>query len=126
MSIPNHLRPPASRRSGPSRRAIGWERILARLICEAGLPPPVIEHPFSRELGRRHRFDLAWPARMIALEVDGGIWKRGGGRHNRPSGFLRDAEKFNLAAQLGWRVLRCTPDDIRAGRALQLVRDSLA
>lgn len=108
------------------RRAITWERILARLIAEAGLPAPVLEHPFSKELGRKHRFDLAWKQRMLALEVDGGIWKRGGGRHNRPSGFLRDAEKFNLAAQLGWRVLRCTPDDIKAGRALQLIREALA
>jgi len=106
-------------------RGIGWERILARLVLEVGLPKPVIEHPFAKPLGRRHRFDLAWPERMLALEIDGGVWIRGGGRHNRGAGFLRDQEKFNLATQLGWRVLRCTPDDIRQGKALQLLRANL-
>lgn len=108
------------------RRGIGWEKIVARLVVEEGLPKPVIEYPFSRSLGRRHRFDLAWPERMLALEIDGGVWMRGGGRHNRGSGFLRDQEKFNLAAQLGWRILRCTPDDIKQGKILKLLREILA
>lgn len=124
MSIPQ--RPPRGRpRARSTRRAIGWERILARLVVEAGLPRPTLEHPFSKELGRKHRFDLAWPERMLALEIDGGVWLAGGGRHNRGSGFLKDQEKFNLAAQLGWRVLRCTPSDVSQGRALQLLRESL-
>lgn len=124
MSIADHPRR-AARARRPTRRAIGWERILARLILEAGLPAPVIEHPFSKELGRKHRFDLAWKDRMLALEIEGGIWTRGGGRHNRGSGYLRDIEKYNLAAQLGWKVLRCTPQDINTGKALVLVRENL-
>jgi very-short-patch-repair endonuclease len=71
--------------------------------CRAfDLPEPVAEYRFAEE--RRFRFDWAWPERRIAVEEDGGIWIRG--RHNHPAGYLRDMEKLNLAAELGWRVLR--------------------
>lgn len=105
------------------RRGIGWERILMRLIVDEGLPKPICEHPFSKAVGRRHRFDLAWPEQMLALEIDGGVWI--GGRHNRGSGFLRDQEKGNLAVLLGWRVLHCTPQDIQKGATLLLLKEAL-
>lgn len=56
--------------------------------------------------GRRFRFDYALPEKMIAVEVDGGIWKLG--RHNRPQTFQRDLEKFNRASAMGWRIFRYT------------------
>lgn len=56
---------------------------------------------------RKWRFDYAVPARRVAIEVEGGVWTYG--RHNRAAGFLKDIEKYNAAAALGWRVLRCTP-----------------
>ena len=46
----------------------------------------------------------------MALEIEGGVFSRG--RHVRPMGFLADMEKYNAAAVLGWRVLRCTPDTL--------------
>ena len=39
---------------------------------------------------------------MIAVEIDGGQWVTGGGRHNTD----KDREKINTAAIMGWRVLR--------------------
>jgi very-short-patch-repair endonuclease len=51
---------------------------------------------------RRWRFDYAWPAQRLAVEVDGGQWSPRGGRHNTDG----DREKLNAAAELGWRVLR--------------------
>lgn len=90
------------------------------LICKAdGLPMPTPEYRFHLE--RRFRFDYAWPEQLIALEVDGGVWTRG--RHTRGSGFMRDQEKTNLAALLGWRVFRCTPQTIHT--AMQLVKEAL-
>jgi hypothetical protein len=81
----------------------------------AKIEPPVSEYRFAPP--RRWRFDLAWPAHMTALEIEGGIWKYG--RHNRPGGFLRDAEKYNEAAILGWKVIRVTHQQLNDGTALK-------
>lgn len=59
---------------------------------------------------RRWRFDYAvWIEEDLkfAVEVEGGVWI--GGRHNRPSGFLRDIEKYNTASSLGWLLFRVVP-----------------
>jgi len=65
---------------------------------------PVREFMFSPP--RRWRFDFAYPDKKIAIECEGGIWS--GGRHSRGSGFVKDCEKYNTAAKLGWRVFRYT------------------
>lgn len=72
------------------------------------LPTPVTEFRFHGE--RMWRFDYAWPPQKIALEVEGGIWTQG--RHTRGKGVLGDMQKYNAAAVLGWRLLRCTPDQL--------------
>lgn len=66
----------------------------------ADLPAGKREYRFHKT--RRWRFDWAWPARKIAVEIDGGQWVRGGGRHNSD----KDREKMNEAMVNGWRVLR--------------------
>lgn len=63
---------------------------------------PVIEHRFAPP--RRWRFDIAFPDALVAVELEGGEFIAG--RHTRPLGFLRDCEKYNLAAERGWCVLR--------------------
>ena len=76
--------------------------LFLSLLREANVPAPVLELKFTPD--RRWRFDFAWPERMVAVECEGGVWNYG--RHNRPSGFIRDCEKYSKAAELGWRVLR--------------------
>lgn len=88
-------------------------------IAFHGLPTPIPEYRFHPS--RRWRFDFAWPERMIALEIEGGVWQSG--RHTRPSGFLGDIEKYNAAAAMGWRVFRCTPADIKSGKAAAMMRE---
>ncbi|OQC57677.1 MAG: hypothetical protein BWX54_01130 [Verrucomicrobia bacterium ADurb.Bin018] len=97
------------------------EELLYRTICNTQLPLPVREYVFANP--RRWRFDLAWPERKIAVEIEGGVWILG--RHQRPDGFRRDIDKYNRATLLGWRVLRVTPDMIVSGEALDLVREAL-
>lgn len=59
---------------------------------------------------------------MVALEVDGGQWKAGGGRHNKDS----DRIKLNLAAIMGWRVLRFSYAMLRDEAAcLDVIRRAL-
>ncbi len=66
---------------------------------------PTAEHRFHAQ--RKWRFDYAFVAERVALEVEGGVYS--GGRHTRPAGFLGDMAKHNEAAVDGWLVLRCTP-----------------
>ncbi len=59
---------------------------------------------------RKWRFDFAWPEHKVAMEIEGAVWVRG--RHTRGSGFVKDMEKYNAAASLGWRVFRFTPQQV--------------
>ena len=70
-----------------------------------GLPAPIAEMRFHP--ARRWRFDFAWPDHRVAIEIEGGVWTAG--RHTRGQGFLSDIEKYNAAAELGWRLLRYPP-----------------
>lgn len=84
-------------------------KVLAQLV---GLPDPATELLFHPK--RRWRLDFAWPTRMIALEVHGGI--HSGGRHTRGRGFVEDRAKMNEATLLGWTVLEVTPEHIKSGQ----------
>jgi hypothetical protein len=65
------------------------------------------EHKFAD--GRRFRFDY-YSTTGVAIELEGGVWTRG--RHTRPSGFLNDMEKYNLASSMGVLVFRVPSHDI--------------
>jgi len=81
---------------------------FARLCWKYGLPIPAPEFQFHPS--RRWRFDYAWPDHKLALEVEGGIWRKGGGAHSHPLNIERDCEKYSEAALLGWRILRAAPE----------------
>lgn len=66
---------------------------------------PIAELNFDASIGRRHRFDWAFPAESVAVEVDGGSYSYRGGRHATDS----DREKLNIAASMGWIVFRFSP-----------------
>ena len=78
-------------------------------ICKAeGLPVPEAEFRFAPP--RRWRFDWAWPDHKIALECQGGLFVQG--RHSRGPALLKEHEKLNAAAAMGWRVLFTTPSQL--------------
>lgn len=95
---------------------------LRRQIADAGLPEPRVEVVFHPT--RKWRLDLAWPDRMLAAEVDGGVWTSG--RHTRGAGFIEDCVKLNAALVLGWRVLRFPGPHVKNGAALKTLREALA
>jgi hypothetical protein len=137
---PDLLRQPPPRWTMP-RDMSGFSNLEADLLAaihSAGLPQPeweylfapgCCEHPKAKHRrgcgcepahehvpGRRWRFDFAWPAYMVAAECEGGTWS--GGRHTTGTGFEKDAEKYNAATVLGWRVVRFTQRQITSGEAL--------
>lgn len=127
---------PVGRRKGrsPSRKPSGGNAALRRLLrptpadrlirmlTEHGLGPFETEYPFARAaLNRGWLFDIAWPRLGVAVEIEGGIFGKGGpdggkpcvlckqmpkGAHGSASGILRDIEKYNAGLMLGWRIYR--------------------
>ena len=77
-----------------------------------GLQEPVTEHRFHPVC--KWRFDYAWPASRMAVEVEGIFYSAGQGksRHQTGKGYSADMEKYNAAIELGWRVLRYAPNKI--------------
>jgi hypothetical protein len=61
---------------------------------------------------RKWRFDFAWPALLVAVEIEGLVVRKLGGqlvlggRHATIGGFQEDCIKYAEAACLGWHVLR--------------------
>lgn len=67
----------------------------------------VREHKFDDE--RRWKFDLAWPEIRLAVEVNGGRYCYGGGRHAGQE----DNDKMLEARRAGWVVWEITTDALR-------------
>jgi len=65
----------------------------------------------SKELkfapGRKYSSDYAIESIKILIEYEGGIFMQRGG-HNSPTGIQRDIDKYRLAEELGFTVLRLT------------------
>ncbi len=99
------------------------EATMAAQIDQSDLPPPSPEYPFAKDLGRKWRFDFAWPEYKVALEVEGGTWV--GGAHTRGRGYESDVEKYNVAGIAGWLVIRATNHMVNDERALNTVRTAL-
>lgn len=68
---------------------------------------------------RKWRFDFALVDQKIAIELEGGIWTNGA--HSRGAHFNSDAEKYNQANLLGWRVFRLTTDMISATHIMPII-----
>lgn len=56
---------------------------------------------------RKWRFDYAFPQLKVAIEYEG-IFGGGKSRHTTVTGYTEDADKYNQAQALGWKVFRYT------------------
>jgi hypothetical protein len=77
------------------------EMRLARLITQAGLPPPVQQH-WVRFEADRFRLDFAYPDHKVAIEYDG--WDA----HRSRTSFDADRRRDRILQLAGWTVLRIT------------------
>lgn len=102
---------------------MGMALSLALQLQASALPASEPEYEFALAIGRKWRFDHAWPEWKVAAEREGGVWT--GGRHTRPKGFLGDLDKYNHCAVMGWMLVRYTPQMEADGRALALVAEAL-
>lgn len=94
------------------------------LIAWKALGGPRPEREFRFAPDRKWRFDFAWPAARIAVEIEGGIAEGAGrGAHLRMKGFLEDTTKYNRAAVLGWRVWRLAPSQIQPAALEEIIAE---
>jgi very-short-patch-repair endonuclease len=103
------------RKPVPKAPSEGEETFMLHWRARHGDLPVEREYQFA--LPRKFRFDFAWPEERLAVEIDGGT-KFGKSRHSRGEGFENDCRKLNLAAKLGWRVLRYTTAMVKSGEAI--------
>lgn len=75
-------------------------RVLC-LLVSSGFPPPVQQHRL-RLGGRTFKIDLAYPARRLAIELDG--WEH----HRTRTAFDDDRSRANLLVADGWSLVRFT------------------
>lgn len=82
---------------------------------------PALEREFHFHPTRKWRSDFAHLPTRTLIEIEGGIFLRNGGRHNRGSGYAKDAEKYLEAAMGGWTVLRLSEKQLEIGMIEKIV-----
>lgn len=97
-----------------------WENLLAAHLKLKRVTGWEREYQFAQHIGRRWRFDFSFQELKLAVEVEGGEWVQG--RHCRPRGFREDCDKYNAAAEAGWRVLRFVPAQIKSAEAVNQIQ----
>lgn len=78
------------------------------------------EYRFAPPRKWRADFMLQHNNKRVLVEVEGG--RHVYGRHNRPTGFAADTEKYNAAAAAGWVVLRFVPERVGDWSAVAEIR----
>lgn len=69
---------------------------------------------------RKYAADFGFPSRRVLVEVDGGAHYAGRARG------AYDTERRGLAASIGWTICPVTPDQVRDGTGIELVKSALA
>lgn len=138
---------PTGKIKGKSKKSELEERFADLWKRHAAAPEPVTQLKFAKDKeDRNFRFDFAWPEARVAVEIDGGTTgrlvkchrcgetlrsRKANGQPGKPmmvpmashgsaEAIQRDCEKANLAAELGWAVLRFTRKDLDA-RPIQVI-----
>ena len=128
---------------------------FADQCAERALPDHEREFYFAKEIGRRWRFDFAWPLHRLAVEIEGLVVFRGWlaklagpapivrdgyvtnvvsvqsqmivmGAHATITGFREDCEKYAWARALGWSVIRFEQSQVRDKFAIDMTARCLA
>lgn len=103
-------------RKGIRKRLVGTfevvdDKVFLRCCEQGGLPMPKVEYIFHPDRSWKFDYYFEHGDKRCALEVEGGIFRKGGGAHSSVGGILRDMEKYNAAAVMGIYVYRVLPRD---------------
>lgn len=96
-----------------------FENLLDFQLKAAGVDSFERQYRFIE--GRKFSADFAWPRYRLAVEVQGGIWRKGGGAHSHPTMIERDIEKIQVGLTNGWAILPVTSDQVKRGEALRVI-----
>jgi hypothetical protein len=103
------------RAAGPPASASRLERLLFKIIADAGLPPTQPQYSFPGRQVVQGCVDAAYPTFGVAIEADGRRW------HARRADLARDRLRDNEAVRAGWVTLRfmepelrCDPESVAA------------
>jgi hypothetical protein len=97
------------------------DRLFLAALAQAGIPAPVAEFRFHPV--RKWRFDFCWPDQRLALEIQGGVFSNG--RHSRGAAMIKEWEKLNTAAGMGYRLLYCQPSDCTKIETINAIKAAL-
>lgn len=89
----------------PKPKAIIWLEWNLSYWCNQRSLTLSTEFKFSQ--ARNYKSDFAITALKVLIEYEGGIFMQRGG-HNSPVGIQRDIDKYQLAQELGYKVIRVT------------------
>ena len=78
------------------------ERILRRLLGQAGLPQPTTNYPIGK-----YRADFAWPDHQLVVEYDGFS------THAHRKAFHHDRRRNAVIAAKGWSILPVTSEQLK-------------
>lgn len=82
------------------------------------------EREFKFHAVRKWKADFCiWPTfdKPILIEIEGAVWTQG--RHTRGSGYIKDLEKYNTAAAMGYVVFRFTTQQVLNGKAKKFIEE---
>lgn len=93
------------------------EEKFAEQWAHEGLPAYERNHaPWAPARG--FEIDFAVPHLKFGVEIEGGIWNRGG--HSSGGGISRDIDKHNLALFTGWTLVRVAPQQVANGEGIRM------
>lgn len=109
-----------------------FEEQIAFEMRAMKLPAFVEQYRWATELTtatgrpRQFRADFAFLEFRLLVQVHGGLWMRGGGGHSHPMHIEKDLEQQQCAVLLGWWIFPVTTDEVKNGKAIELVQLALA
>ena len=98
------------------------EDLFAFQLDALGLTGYTREYPAIP--GRKYRFDFAFVAERLLIEINGGTYIRGA--HSTGEGIARDYIKSRKAQALGWHCLPFTGKEVKNKTAVKEIEDWLA